>query len=204
MRVLPCGESAALVELSDLSEVLGLFGALGRDRPPGVTELVPATRTLLVGFDPAVLTHDKVAAEVRRRPAELPVAEEGCEVVVEVRYDGEDLEDVASLTGMSAREVVTRHLDGVYISAFCGFAPGFAYLTGLDRSLRVPRMQSPRTRVPSGAVALADEYTAVYPRESPGGWRIIGHTDTPVWDLAADPPTLLAPGTRVRFAEVGP
>lgn len=203
MRVLPCGESAVLVELSDLSEVLGLFGALRRDRPLGVTELVPATRTLLVGFDPAVLTHDRIAAEVRRRPVELPDDEEGGEVVVEVRYDGEDLEEVASLTGLSSREVVARHLGGAYVSAFCGFAPGFAYLTGLDRSLRVPRMQSPRTRVPTGAVAIADEYTAVYPRESPGGWRIIGHTDTPVWDLAADPPTLLAPGTRVRLVEVG-
>jgi KipI family sensor histidine kinase inhibitor len=130
------------------------------------------------------------------------VSGDGEEVVVEVRYDGEDLEEVASLTGLSSSEVVARHVGGAYVSAFCGFAPGFAYLTGLDPSLRVARRDSPRTRVPAGAVAIADEYTAVYPRESPGGWRIIGHTSTPVWDLAADPPTLLAPATRVRFVQV--
>ena len=204
MRILPCGESAILVELSDLSEVSGLYDALRRDRPPGITELVPASRPLLVGFDPEALTPDQVAAEVRRRPVGPPAAEPGGEVVIEVRYDGEDLDEVASLTGLSARQVVGRHLGGDYRSAFCGFAPGFAYRTGVDRSLWVPRRKSPRTRVPAGAVALADEYTAVYPRESPGGWRIIGHTETPVWDLDADPPTLLAPGTRVRFVEVSP
>ena len=202
MSVLPCGESAVLVELADLQEVLGLFEALRRERPEGVTELVPATRTLLVGFDPEVLTHDRVASVLRGLAVAQPEPEQGDEVVIEVRYDGEDLEEVASMTGLSVHEVVTRHLEGAYVSAFCGFAPGFAYLTGLDRSLWVPRRKSPRTRVPAGAVALADEYSAVYPRESPGGWRIIGHTASPVWDLAADPPTLLAPGTRVRFVEV--
>jgi len=204
MRVLTCGESAVLVELSELSEVLGLFEALRRDGPEGVTELVPATRTLLVGFDPRVLTHERVGIEVRRHRLGLSAPEHGDEVVIEVRYDGEDLDEVATLTGLTTEEVVARHLAGAYLSAFCGFAPGFAYLTGLDRSLQVPRRESPRTRVPAGAVALADEYTAVYPRESPGGWRIIGHTDTPVWDLTADPPTLLAPATRVRFVEVTP
>jgi KipI family sensor histidine kinase inhibitor len=204
MRVLPCGDSAALVEVSGLSEVLGLFAALRREQPQGITELVPASRTLLVGFDREVLTHERVAATVRRLPVALPEAEQSDEVVIEVRYDGEDLEEVASLTGLSARDVVARHLSGTYTSAFCGFAPGFAYLTGLDPSLWVPRRESPRTRVPAGAVAVADEYTAVYPRESPGGWRIIGHTRAPVWDLTADPPTLLAPGTPVRFVELVP
>lgn len=202
LRVLPCGESAVLVELADLADVLGLYDVLRREGPEGVTELVPASRTLLVGFDRTVLTQDQVAADLRSRGVEPQVSGDGEEVVVEVRYDGEDLEEVASLTGLSSSEVVARHVGGAYVSAFCGFAPGFAYLTGLDPSLRVARRDSPRTRVPAGAVAIADEYTAVYPRESPGGWRIIGHTSTPVWDLAADPPTLLAPATRVRFVQV--
>jgi 5-oxoprolinase (ATP-hydrolysing) subunit B len=202
MRVLPCGESAVLVELAELAEVLGLYEALRREPPEGVTELVPASRTLLVGFDRRVLSHDRIAADLRGRRVGPLMSGPGEEVEVQVRYDGEDLEDVASLTGLSMAEIVARHVGGAYVSAFCGFAPGFAYLTGLDTSLWVPRRESPRTRVPAGAVAIADEYTAVYPRESPGGWRIIGHTSTPVWDLAADPPTLLAPATRVRFVEV--
>lgn len=202
MRVLPCGEHAALVELEDLNEVLGLYATLRHDPPEGVTELVPAARTLLVGFDPAVLSFDRVAAEVRGRPIGPPEDHDRDEVHIEVTYDGEDLEEVASLVGLSAREVVDRHTAATYTSAFCGFAPGFAYLVGLDRSLWVPRRDSPRTRVPAGAVAIADEFSAVYPRESPGGWRIIGHSRTPVWDLQRTPSTLLEPGTPVRFVEV--
>ena len=200
MRVLPCGESAVLVELAELADVLGLYDALRQERPEGVTELVPASRTLLVGFDRRTLTPGQVAVLLRSHAVHPQLPDQGTHVEVEVRYDGDDL---ALLTRLYAAEVVARHVGGTYVSAFCGFAPGFAYLTGLDPSLRVPRRDSPRTRVPAGAVAIADEYTAVYPRESPGGWRIIGHTSTPVWDLSADPPTLLAPATRVRFVEVG-
>jgi len=202
MRVLPCGEHAALVELEDLTEVLGLYATLRSDPPEGVTELVPAARTLLIGFERAVLTHDLVAAEVRGRPIGPPDDHDRDELRIEVTYDGEDLDEVASIAGLPAREVVDRHTAAAYTSAFCGFAPGFAYLVGLDRSLWVPRRDSPRTRVPPGAVAIADEFAAVYPRASPGGWRIIGHTQTPVWDLERTPPTLLAPGTPVRFVEV--
>ena len=201
MSVLACGERGALVELADLSEVLGLYATLRRDPLDGVTELVPAARTLLLRFDPTVTGLDRIAAQLRLRsvgPAEDRARDE---VTIEVRYDGEDLDEVAALTGLSAREVVQRHVAATYTSAFCGFAPGFAYLVGLDPDLWVPRRDAPRTRVPAGAVAIADEYAAVYPRESPGGWRIIGHTDAPVWDLERTPPTLLAPGTPVRFVE---
>jgi KipI family sensor histidine kinase inhibitor len=204
MRVLACGEHGALVEVADLPEVLGLYATLRRDPVDGVVELVPAARTLLVRFDPAVTGFDRIAAELGRRPVGPADDHDRDEVTIEVRYDGEDLDEVAALTGLSAREVVERHVAGTYTSAFCGFAPGFAYLVGLDRDLWVPRRDSPRTRVPPGAVAIADEYAAVYPRESPGGWRIIGHSDAPVWDLERTPPTLLAPGTPVRFVEVTP
>ena len=118
-----------------------------------------------------------------------------------VRYDGPDLADVAELTGLDEAEVVARHTAGSYRSGFCGFAPGFAYLTGLDESLHVPRRDDPRTKVPAGSVGLADEFTAIYPRDSPGGWQLIGSTDITVWDLDRDPPALLVPGTPVRFVD---
>jgi len=143
-----------------------------------------------------------VVRELLPRWATQQAARPGPLVRVAVRYSGPDLARVADHWGCTTEEVVDLHTSLEFTSTFCGFAPGFAYLTGLDPSLRVARRDSPRTRVPAGAVAIADEYTAVYPRESPGGWRIIGHTSTPVWDLAADPPTLLAPATRVRFVQV--
>jgi KipI family sensor histidine kinase inhibitor len=103
---------------------------------------------------------------------------------------------------LSVEEVVARHSAGSYVSAFCGFAPGFAYLSGSDPVLHVSRRSSPRTRIPVGSVAIAGEYSAVYPSASPGGWRLLGRTGTPVWDVERDPPNLLPPGTRVRFREV--
>jgi 5-oxoprolinase (ATP-hydrolysing) subunit B len=129
---------------------------------------------------------------------------EAREVVIPVVYDGEDLADVAAEAGLSVAEVVGRHSAGAYVSAFCGFAPGFAYLAGSDPALHVSRRSSPRTRIPPGSVAIAGEYTAVYPSASPGGWRLLGRTDVPVWDVERDPPNLLPPGTRVRFAAVAP
>ena len=204
MRVLPCGERAVLVELDHLAQVHGLYRQLRADPPAGVGELVPAARTLLVGYDPARTSFSRLAAEIRRRPYDAAVHTGSAVVEIPVRYDGADLPEVASLAGISEQEVVKRHLAGCYTSAFCGFTPGFAYLTGLDPMLHVGRRDNPRTRVPAGAVALADEFTAVYPRESPGGWRIIGHTDIVVWDLHADPPTLLTPGTQVRFVAARP
>jgi KipI family sensor histidine kinase inhibitor len=203
MRVLRCGWDAALVEVAGRDEVLSLRAALRAAAPDGVRELVPAARTLLVRYDPARLDHGGVEALLAELPdAADSAADSAGELVVPVRYDGEDLDEVASLTGLDRDEVVRRHLAGRYTAAFCGFAPGFAYLTGLDERLRVPRRAEPRTRVPAGSVALADEYTAVYPGPSPGGWRLIGGTDLTVWDLDRDPVTLLSPGTAVRFEEV--
>jgi KipI family sensor histidine kinase inhibitor len=203
MRLLPCGARALLVELDDLDAVLGLHAALRDAPPPGVSELVPAARTLLVSFDPARTTAERLGEALQAVEFE-PGAHPGGELVeIPVVYDGEDLDDVASLTGLARDEVVAAHRDGEYVVAFCGFAPGFGYLTGLDERLHVPRRESPRTRVPAGAVAVADAFTAVYPRTSPGGWQLIGRTDATLWDTGRDPPALLAPGTRVRFTEAG-
>ncbi|WP_344868644.1 allophanate hydrolase subunit 1 [Amycolatopsis ultiminotia] len=196
MTVLRYGGSAVLVEVDD---VLGFQAACEADPPDGVVELVPAARTLLVQFDPARTD----AAAISRSLAEMSLVDrkvtEAGSVVLPVRYDGEDLTDVAKATGCSVEEVVRRHSSGSYVAAFCGFAPGFAYLTGLDPVLHLPRRSTPRTRVPAGAVAIAGEYTAVYPHPSPGGWQLLGHTDVTVWDVERPQPNLLSPGTRVRF-----
>jgi KipI family sensor histidine kinase inhibitor len=201
VRVLRCGLDAVLVEVADLQRVLALRAALKSAEPDGVTELVPAARTLLIRYDPRRLDHDRIEALLTDLPTGTVTAGITREVTVPVTYDGADLADVAEMSGLSPREVVRRHLAPDYTVAFCGFAPGFAYLTGLDPALWLPRRDTPRTQVPAGAVAIADEYTGVYPRSSPGGWQLIGRTDLVVWDLERDPVTPLTPGTRVRFEQ---
>jgi KipI family sensor histidine kinase inhibitor len=144
----------------------------------------------------------EVARAVRRatpRPGTRPHAGD---VEVPVTYDGEDLAEVGELTGLGERGVVEAHTAQEWTVAFCGFSPGFGYLVGTDDRLHVPRRSTPRTRVPAGAVALAGEFAGVYPRESPGGWQLIGHTGLRAWDIDRDPPALLLPGVRVRFVEV--
>jgi KipI family sensor histidine kinase inhibitor len=128
----------------------------------------------------------------------------GDEVVIPVRYDGADLAAVAAATGLTVGEVVAAHCGATYRVAFCGFAPGFGYLTGLPERLHVPRRSTPRTRVPAGAVAIAAGYAAVYPRPSPGGWHLLGSTDLVLFDPDRQPPALLAPGNVVRFESTGP
>ena len=116
-------------------------------------------------------------------------------------YDGPDLDQVAEAWSMSTEDVVRTHQDTEFVVAFCGFAPGFGYCTGLPGDLAVPRRSSPRSRVEPGSVGLAGEYTAVYPSASPGGWQLIGRTDLRVWDASREPPALFTAGTRVRFVD---
>jgi KipI family sensor histidine kinase inhibitor len=199
VRFLRAGRCALLVELDDLQEVIGLHAALRREPAAGVVDLVPAARTLLVTFD-AAPSYGRIAEWVRgRRLAPVAAQDPGTPVELVVTYDGEDLAEVARLTGLAAVDVVRRHQRGDYVVAFSGFAPGFGYLVGGDPALRVPRRDTPRTRVPAGSVALAGEFTGVYPRAGPGGWQLIGRTDAVLWDLSREPPALLTPGTRVRF-----
>ncbi len=196
-RVMPYGERAVLVETDAPGAVLALLAAA---RPlPGVVEVVPAARTVLVRFDPAVTTPAELGrALASTGPASQPgAAPEPVELAV--RYDGPDLAEVAAGAGLSVAEVVRRHTAAEYTVAFCGFAPGFAYLTGLDPALRTARLAEPRTSVPAGSIGVAGEFTGAYPRASPGGWRLLGRTDALLWDSARTPPTLLTPGTPVRF-----
>jgi len=204
MRVLPSGSTALLVELADLDAVLALYAALAEQPPDGVVDIVPAARTVLLVADPARTSLSAVADAVRAtRPR--PGARTGDEVVeLPVHYDGEDLEELAGLLDLSPEELVRRHTGNEWIVAFGGFAPGFGYLTQPGGQWDVPRRSTPRTKVPPGSVALAGEFSGVYPRESPGGWQLIGRTDVAVFDLDRDPPALLRPGVRVRFVEAGP
>jgi len=214
VRLLPVGSAAVLVELADLDAVLALRAALAREPLPGVVEVVPAARTLLLrwasgrelrraGQLAGDLAHElegRLAAAAAR--GHEPGGAGGDVVEVPVRYDGEDLAEVARLTGLGEAGVVRAHTGTDWSVAFTGFAPGFAYLAGGDPALRVPRLPTPRTRVPAGAVGLAGELSGVYPRASPGGWQLLGTTDLPVWDVERDPPALLRPGARVRFVDV--
>lgn len=200
MKVRPFGDAALLVELGDLDAVLGLAAAMHTDRPDGVLDVVPAARTVLVVVEPGT------ALDVVRRWVTTlspvvsdPAGVAGDPVEIAVSYDGPDLAEVARLTGLAEEDVVAAHTGTPWRIAFGGFAPGFAYLTGGDPRLQVPRRDEPRTTVPAGAVGLAGEYSGVYPRPSPGGWQLIGRTDAVLWDAERDPPALLTPGGTVRF-----
>ena len=203
MRVLPSGRAGLLLELPTLEAVLDLYAEL-QDRPvEGVVDVVPAARTVLLCLDRAATDLARVERAVRAlEPRPREQAERGL-VEVPVVYDGPDLEEAGELTGWGADGVVARHTAAEWTVAFCGFAPGFGYLVCPEQGWSVPRRSSPRTRVPAGSVALAGEFTGVYPRESPGGWQLIGRTDLPVFDLDRDPPAVFAPGTRVRFVAAG-
>lgn len=204
MRLLPYGDRALLVELADGEQALALAATLREDPPAAVGELVPAARTVLVVAADGAGVGDLRDALQRVEVTPLKDREDEGELVeVPVVYDGEDLEDVARLTGLSAEEVVAAHTDQTWRVAFGGFAPGFGYLVGEDDRLHVPRRESSRTAVPAGAVGLAGEYAGVYPRESPGGWQLIGRTDLAMFDLDREPAALLRPGVRVRFTEAG-
>jgi KipI family sensor histidine kinase inhibitor len=203
VRALRCGDTGLLLELGSLDDVLGLYAALTDAPPRGVVDLVPAARTLMLHLDPAVTDPGSVERDVRA-VTPRPEARGGGDLLeIPVVYDGADLDEVGELTGWGADGVVERHTADEWTVAFCGFAPGFGYLVSDTGRWSVPRRSTPRTKVPPGAVGLAGEFSGVYPRESPGGWQLIGRTDLEVFDLDRDPPALLAPGNRVRFVDAG-
>ena len=201
-RILPASDRALLVDYGGLERMLKHFAALQDANLAGVTELVPAAQTLLVQFDPSVTNAVSLAAAIRQVAVVDSNSAPNRSVEIDVLYDGEDLHDVAELLAISTDELVARHSGAEWKVAFTGFAPGFAYCVSNDPLFQVPRRSSPRTRIPAGALALAAEFSGIYPRESPGGWQLIGRTAEPMWDLERTPPALLSPGDAVKYRPV--
>ena len=207
MRVLPCGDRALLAEFDGLAAARAAHARWRREAPAGVVELVPAARTVLVRLDTAVLGLGAAETWLLAHP---PVANDTAPmaartVTIAVAYEGADLDAVAAVWGCSPEAVAARHAAVDWVCAFVGFAPDFPYLVPGDDSAGlppVPRRATSRPRVAAGSVALAAEYCGIYPRESPGGWQLIGRSTLEPWDLERDPPALLVPGSRVRFVEV--
>lgn len=188
MDIRPYGWDSLLLEVDDPA---GWFQALTRKRAGGelvCEEIVPAAETVMLRG--VSRTPDFGSVEIG------PTPEGAVEVVIPVRWDGVDLEDVGR---MWDKDPPTVMRETRFTVAFCGFAPGFAYLTGLP--FPVPRLDSPRTKVPKGSVAVAGLYAGIYPRSSPGGWRLLGTSDIDLFNLERDRPALLEPGTSVRFVD---
>jgi KipI family sensor histidine kinase inhibitor len=204
VKVREVGARALLVELGDVEEVWAWHAALvaGREdgRLPAVEEIVPGACTVLLdGVEsPPALAAELATWDVVGGEPSAP----GPLVEIPTVYDGEDLPWVAARWGLDVEDAVAEHSGTQLRAAFCGFAPGFAYLVGLPTSRHLPRRATPRPRVPAGAVAVAGEYTAVYPAASPGGWHLIGRTDAVLWDPGRPEPALIPPGARVRFVPV--
>lgn len=204
MRFLPVGPRTMLVELADLDATLALFDALTADPLDGVAEIIPAARTLMVRVAPGFAADGALAAQIQaRQPAPGTVRQTGTIETVDIpmTYDGQDLDDVARHMDLTVAEVIAAHQAATWQVAFCGFAPGFAYMTGDDPRFDLPRRPAPRTRIPAGSVALAARFCGIYPQDTPGGWQLIGTTRVPMWDLSRDPPALLRPGVRARFVD---
>ena len=201
MRLLRVGADSLLAEVSDTTAAMRVYDEALR-REVEAADVVPAARTVLFAGVPDVARLEAELAAWEPEAAESVPGATGRVVEVPTVYDGPDLDSVARHWDLSTREVVDLHTSSEMLVAFCGFAPGFAYCTGLEHTRSVPRLEEPRTRVPAGAVGLADVFTGVYPSASPGGWQLIGRTDLLLWDETREQPATLAPGTRVRFVEV--
>jgi KipI family sensor histidine kinase inhibitor len=203
------GDRALLLQFDSTAEVLAWTDALREADLLGVLDIVPASRTVLIK-----LAGPRYQAPTRQRLAKLQLDHRAVEestastdrpadIVIDVVYDGADLHEVARLTRLDPAQVIAAHTGTLWRVAFSGFAPGFAYLVSDDERLHVPRRAEPRTKVPTGSVGLAGEFSGVYPRESPGGWQLIGRTDAVLWDVDRDSPALLIPGMWVQFRAVG-
>ncbi|MBC7633747.1 allophanate hydrolase subunit 1 [Aeromicrobium sp.] len=190
MRTLPYGDAAMLLDCESLDEAQRWFAALH----PQVDSVLGARSVLLRG-DPRSLR----ALVAATTPGSSAAIDQVAELEVPVVYDGPDLADVGRLTGLGEDGVVAAHTGSRWTVAFGGFAPGFSYLVGGDPRLEVPRRPSPRACVPAGSVGLAGEFSGVYPRESPGGWQLLGRTTLTLWDSERADPALLAAGMTVRF-----
>ncbi|HET9344710.1 MAG TPA: 5-oxoprolinase subunit PxpB [Candidatus Limnocylindrales bacterium] len=216
VRIEPMGESALLVTLGEKidpglsARARSLAAAIDADTRLG--HAVPAYASVLAPFDPVALSVAEAASIVESvLPGVTAAADAAADaaagrlVEIPVRYggpDGPDLDEVAAIHGLAPADVVALHAGVDYTAFFLGFAPGFAYLGPVPAAIATPRLDVPRTRVPAGSVAIGGAQTAVYPTDTPGGWRLIGRTGVSLWDVTRDEPALVRPGDRVRFVPV--
>lgn len=200
-RIRPCGPSAFLAQLGSLEEVLALHAFITAQEHPGLIDAVPAALTLLVRASSPTVAAQLIDA-VQTADLTLPVDRDDTLVTIDVVYDGEDLREVAALVGLTPNGVIAAHTDQLWTAAFGGFAPGFVYCVGENHALDVRRRATPRTSVPAGSVGLAGPFSGVYPRSSPGGWQLIGHTGEAMWDPRRAQPARIAPGNRVQYRAV--
>ncbi|PWH12269.1 MAG: allophanate hydrolase [Anaerolineae bacterium] len=207
VKIIPLSDCALLVQLGESIDPLTnrqvhlLAAALERDPLPGFLECVPGYASLAVHYDPLILAYGQIYDWLVNRLAlvEPSAARPARRVEVPVTYDGPDLEFVAAYCHLTPAQVIGLHSSTLYHVYMMGFAPGFAYLGIVPEPLRVPRLETPRTRVPAGSVAIAGAQTGIYPFETPGGWRLLGHTALTLFDPLRDPPFLFAPGDEVQF-----
>lgn len=205
MRTSPFGDAAVLIELEQrVDERICRQARAIADawEGAGLGTAVPAYASVLARFDPLTLSPDEALAQARSLAGvlrEAPAVDAGRVIEIPTAYDGADLDEVASLSGLSRSELIDRHSSREYTAFFLGFMPGFAYCGTLDPRIVAPRLASPRVRVPAGSVAIAEGQTAIYPFDSPGGWRLVGHTDIRLFDPGAHPPAHIRAGDRLRF-----
>lgn len=213
LRAHPLGDSAVTIVFGaeGSPELLRRIHSVARTLEaadiPHVEDVVPAYLALTVFYDSLQTTYEQMSSELLnacdRASHSKTDAAKPREHRISVRYNGMDLDAVAASTGLSVEEVISRHSGRAYTVDLLGFVPGFAYLSELDPSLQLPRRSQPRPRIAAGSVGIAAAQTAVYPLDTPGGWHIIGSTQTVMFDPARDEPALLAPGDTVRFERTG-
>ena len=208
--IVPLGDSSVLVKLGDEIDLIinrrihALANLIITSSVKGVVEVVPAYATLIVHYDPLLLSFTQMKAYLRTQISQMEESEsrKPRRIEVPVRYGGElgrDLEFVASHCGLHVEDVIRIHSEKIYTVYMMGFTPGYPYMGKLDDRLIMPRLETPRTRVPAGTVAIAGSQTGIYSIESPGGWRLIGWTPLKLFDLGAESPFLFSPGDEVKF-----
>ncbi|WP_213073692.1 urea amidolyase family protein [Acinetobacter ihumii] len=202
MRFLSVNQDRLLIELSDLQETMKLYQHLLKVQHPYIVEMIPAASTILMGFNHFYIDVPDLITWIKNQKIHGSQQSKQNQVIIDVNYTGADLHALSDHLGIDCKELIRRHTQSMWQVAFIGFAPGFAYLISPDQPFgSIPRLSSPRKKIPSGSVALAGEYSGIYPKDSPGGWQLIGHTSSKMWDLQREPAALLLPGTQVQFRD---
>lgn len=213
MRIIPCGLDGLLIEfrskirLSVHRRVLRLADAIDNAGIRGVQEAIPSYCSLLLRYEPLTISFSELSREIRILKGRIgpETVSEKNPLYIPVLYGGAagpDLVESAKACHLSPEQLITKHLSTVYRVYAIGFLPGFPYLGLLPKKLSLPRLETPRKRVAKGSVAIANRQTGIYPRESPGGWRLIGRTPFELFNGSEDPPTLFQTGDTVRFVAV--